>query len=80
MMRRPRLNVNAIPRNIRARMDDIGIPDVVLSRISGVRLEALRKYLDEEKIPSIFSLYQIAAVLGCSMEDLMEGVYLDDDY
>ena len=64
--------------NIVKRLQDMGKSSGWLARQTHKADDTIRRYITGMRVPTAIALYKIAEALGCSMDELMEGVFEDD--
>ena len=70
-MRKMTIEGNTTP--IDRRLVEIGMSRATLARLSGVPIRTLENWSNRAiKSPNVYQFYQVAKILGCSMEDLLE--------
>ncbi len=68
------MNLYAIGRNIKAKMDTVGMKQCFLADNIGVTEVTMSRWLSGKRQPGSYALYRISKVFGCSMDELMEGI------
>lgn len=68
------MNTEAIGKNIRSRMLKEGILQNRLAQRTGLTDVTLSRYVNGKRQPTVYALYRISWALGCTMDDLVEGI------
>jgi len=68
------MNTQAVGRNIRRRLTDIGMSQHDLAKKVGLTEVTISRYVTGQRQPTAYALYRMARVLGVTMEQLMQGV------
>lgn len=64
-------------QNIVAQLQKIGRSSTWLARQTKKADDTILRYITGRRVPTAIALYRISLAIGCTMEELMEGV-LDD--
>lgn len=68
------MNIYALGNNIHKRLREQHKTQRQLAKELGTSEHMMSKYMTGANIPSVMKLYHIAKYLGCTMDELMEGV------
>jgi len=65
---------NAISRNISTRMHAAGLSRKELAIAIDIEEMTMERWLAGTRQPTVYGLWRISKVFGCTMDDLVEGI------
>ena len=64
--------VKSFAFNLKSIMDELEVTPSILSSRTGINRSTISRYLNRETIPSVKNLINIAIVLDCELNDLVD--------